>query len=134
MKPCIHIVFTLLLGVTCNVAFAAKNDDLWEMTIGIVTGGQSIPQQTEKYCFPKGQNHPAPPDKSCKVTTQGGAVGKGSSVMECEGPMTIKTEGSRTATTMKGTMSMNAQGMTMFQYYDGKIIGTCDVATFMSNP
>jgi hypothetical protein len=132
MKPVRLIVFVTLLGATCSAAFAAGTDDLWEMNITINSSGHSMPLQTMNNCMTKGQNHPPPPDKNCKVTTHGGLVGKGSSVMECAGPppSTIKIEGTFTATTMKGTMTFTSEGSSMVQEFTGKIIGNCDAATF----
>ena len=132
MKPVSHLAGIMLLSTVCSTAFAAENDDLWEMNITMHSNGQTIPLQSMNNCMTKGQNMPPPPDKTCKVTNQGGLVGKGSMVMECPGPppSTIKIEGTRTATTMKGTMMVISGGTTLVQEFTGKKTGSCDVATF----
>lgn len=116
------------------MALAAGKDDLWEMNISINAGGRSMPLQTMQNCMLKGQDHPNPPDKSCKVSDQGGLVGKGNMVMDCAGPpaYNVKIEGTRTANSMKGTMTVNSAGTTMIQEFSGKVIGSCDVATFVA--
>jgi hypothetical protein len=135
MKPISHLVLTAVLGTACSMTLAAGSDDLWEMNISINTGGRSVPLQTMQNCMLKGQDHPTPPDKTCKVSNQGGLVGKGAMVMECAGPppYSVKIEGTLTAKTMKGTMTVDSGGTTMVQEFTGKIVGSCDAATFVAS-
>jgi hypothetical protein len=136
MKPVRHLALTTLLSTACSLTFAVGSDDLWEMNISINTGGHNMPLQAMQNCMPKGQDHPTPPDKTCKVSSQGGLIGKGGMLMECAGPppYTVKIEGTLTANSMKGTMTVNSGGTTMVQEFTGKVVGSCDVATFAQNP
>lgn len=133
MKPISQLVLTALMGTAFGMAHAAGNDDLWEMNISMNMGGRSMPMPPMQNCMLKGQDHPAPPDKSCKTTNQSGLTGKGSMVMECAGPppYSVKIDGTRTANTMKGTMTVNSGGTVMVQEFTGKVIGSCDAATFV---
>lgn len=132
MKSSNYLVMSTILFSTCSMVLAAGNDDLWEMNISMNAGGHSMPLQAMQSCMPKGQDHPTPPDKSCKASGQGGLTGKGSMVMECAGPppYSVKIEGTRTANSMKGTMTVNSGGTSMVQEFSGKVIGSCDASTF----
>ena len=103
------------------------------MNITIKSEGRNTPLQSLQSCMQKAQEYPEPPDKSCTVATKGGLTGKGSMQMECAGPppYSIKIEGTRTASTMKGTMTIISSGTTMVQDFAGKVVGSCDVATFV---
>lgn len=132
MKIYKHLVLTALLSVASSLAWAAGNDELWDMSSSMVSGGRSMALPNMQSCMAKGQDHPTPPDKSCKVS---GAVGKSAVVMECAGPpaYTMKFEGTRSATAMKGTMTLSSGGnVSMVQEFSAKLVGSCDVATFVS--
>jgi hypothetical protein len=134
MKPVRNLLLATLVSSVCSSAFAAGTDELWEIKSTLKTGGQDMAMPAATNCIPKGQTAP-PAEKTCKTTSQGSLVGKFSAVIECPGPppTTMKIEGTRTATTMQGTMTVLGTGsdsVAMTQEYSGKIVGTCDAAEF----
>ena len=138
MKPLCLILFATLVSTICSTSFAAGSDELWEMKSTFKSGGQNMPMQSSKSCMAKGQTSP-PVDKTCKVTNQGGLVGKMSAVIECPGPppTTMKVEGTRTGTTMQGTMTVLGSGtgnVVMVQEFTAKVVGSCDAAEFAKHP
>lgn len=134
MKPVRHLFMTTLLGAACSISFAAGNDNLWETNITIKSELQSTTMPPMKSCMPK--NNPIPNYKNCKVTSSGSSSGKFTAVTECPGPppYTIKIDGTSTSNTMQGTMTVISSGTTMVQEFTGKVIGTCDVATYVDKP
>lgn len=130
MKTFYAWVWAGFAASVCSSACAVGSDELWEMNITIKSELQNTTMQPMKSCMPK--NSPIPHDKHCKMSSTGSPSGRFSAVTECPGPppSTIRFEGSRTSNTMQGTMTVVSSGTTMVQEFTGKVVGSCDAATF----
>jgi len=125
-----------LLGILlAPPAFAAGNDELWEVgsKMGAVPGmpaGYSMPTQVHQVCIPPGKAHEsaAGDPKNCKILDLKTSGTHTSYRVECtganamSGAMDIDFPSPQA---YRGTMKVNSQGMAMTMEFSGKKVGSC---------
>lgn len=112
-------------------AFAANNDELWEISSSVEMQGMSMGTGTTTICLRKeGAYQPDQKDPNCTVFDVKSAGNKSSWKMRCTGKdaWTGGGEMLKTATAMKGTMYMVQNGEKTVMKQDGRIVGKCDAA------
>lgn len=121
----------MALTSSAEPAFAANNDDLWEITTVRNMGSMKMPPDTGKFCLVHGANYqPKGIGKlECNPADQKQSGNKFTYSMKCGGGnFTANGESIRSATTLKGSLRMTARGMEMVDEYEGRLVGTCNAA------
>ena len=104
---------------------------LWETTSQTVMEGMpmQMPVQTMKICAPKVWTRPpAGGDQSCKTSNFELVGSRASWTVKCTGEMAMSGVGEMTFSgtdSYTGTVTFNAEGMSMSVKLTGKKIGTC---------
>ncbi len=120
-----------LISATC---VAAGKDEMWEITAKIEMEDFAMPAQTSKVCIPKGQekdpNRSVPNDKNCKMSEAKVSGNKMSWKMKCEGKDAMSGSGEMVYGdgTYSGKLKMHSEDGDMVMAYNGKRVGSCDVA------
>jgi hypothetical protein len=130
MKKTMLFVATLFMACG-NSAHAANVDELWEITNSMEMQGMSIPASTQNSCIAKNQPYkPEPEDKNCSVSDVRVSGNRTTWKMKCTGKDAMEGTGdmTKTASTLKGVMTMKTQGEQMTMKMSGRIIGKCDYA------
>jgi hypothetical protein len=126
------MLFFATLFMACgNSAHAANVDELWEITNSMEMQGMSIPASTQNSCIAKNQPYkPEPEDKNCSVSDVRVSGNRTTWKMKCTGKDAMEGTGdmTKTASTLKGVMTMKTQGEQMTMKMSGRIIGKCDYA------
>lgn len=130
MGKMILFAAALLLAGSASVN-AANTDELWEITNSMEMEGMSIPASTQNSCIAKNQPYkPEPEDKNCTVSDVRVSGSRTTWKMRCTGKDAMEGTGdmTKTASTLKGVMTMKTQGEQMTMKMSGRIIGKCDYA------
>jgi hypothetical protein len=130
MKKTMLFVATLFMACG-NSAHAANVDELWEITNSMEMQGMSIPASTQNSCIAKNQPYkPEPEDKNCSVSDVRVSGNRTTWKMKCTGKDAMEGTGdmTKTASTLKGVMTMKTQGEQMTMKMSGRIVGKCDYA------
>ncbi len=120
------------VSATC---VAAGKGEMWEITTKMeMEGMPAMPMPASKVCIPKGQekdpNRAVPEDKNCKTSDVKVSGNKMSWKMKCEGKDAMSGSGEMIFGdgTYSGKMKMHDKDGDMVMVYNGKRIGSCDVA------
>ena len=110
---------------------AATTDELWEITSSMEVEGMSMPASTQRSCIAKNDPYkPEPEDKNCTVRDVRVSGNRTTWKMKCTGKDAMEGTGdmTKTASTLKGVMTMKTQGEQMAMRMSGRIVGKCDYA------
>lgn len=129
MKTLFIPTLALFAGLGCSNAFAAGPLEEWEMTTTTLGADGAMPAQKMLVCRKHEDTAKPPLQPNCKYSGSGGSGAHGTFVMECSGehPFTMKGEGTQTATSMEGTMTILSSSMEIRSSYTGKRTGSCEV-------
>jgi len=135
MKRCavcllLPVLFLLLPGA--SAAAEKMKPGMWEITSTMEMPGMPFqpPPQTIRHCYTAQdvQQSPVPSDSSCEVSSLKQSGNKVNWVVDCSGEMSGRGKGEivyQGDSAYSGTMSMEAEGMTMKTKYKAKRIGDC---------
>lgn len=127
----VHLGIAYILLSASTSVFAANTDDLWEISNSMEMQGMAMPASTQTTCIAKNQPYkPEPEDKNCRVSDVRVAGNRTTWKMKCTGKDAMEGTGdmTKTATTLKGLMTMTADGEHMTMKMNGRIVGKCDYA------
>jgi len=135
MKPNLNFFIFAIMGVVMigGTASALQNSqgEMWRMRVSLEMPGFSMPTQTIEVCVPADQN----PDEAmmmqqnnsgdCQITNLQRSGSKTSADIRCTGKdaMSGHFEIEMAGDTMRGTMTVNAEGITMTTKYESTKLG-----------